>query len=110
VNILKAVLAVSVISASSLVMAEGGGDRVYGRMIQDNEIAMQEYAAARGKTPPEVTHYRYGMKLDIAKVVHTSPTGSGCEVMPAQMTYEDSSGDLQTIEYRAMGTACRNQN
>ena len=87
-NILKAVLAVSILSASSLVMAEGGGDRVYGRMIQDNERAMQEYAAARGKTPPEVTHYRYGMKLDIAKVVHTSPTGSGCEVMPAQMTYD----------------------
>ena len=57
-NILKAVLAVSILSASSLVMAEGGGDRVYGRMIQDNERAMQEYAAARGKTPPEVTHYR----------------------------------------------------
>lgn len=109
-NILKAILAVSVISASSLAIAEGGADRVYGRMIQNNEIAMQQYAAARGKTPPVVAHYRYGMKLDIAKVVHTSPTGSGCEVMPAQMTYEDSNGDLQTVEYRAMGTACRNQN
>ncbi|WP_454864769.1 DUF2790 domain-containing protein [Pseudomonas rhizophila] len=109
-SILKAVLAVSVISASSLVMAEGGGDRVYGRMIQDNEKAMQEYAVSRGKNPPEVTHYRYGMKLDIAKVVHKTSTGSSCEVMPAQMTYEDSNGNLQILEYRVMGTACRNGN
>ncbi|UVJ46559.1 DUF2790 domain-containing protein [Pseudomonas sp. LS1212] len=93
-------------------MAEGSDDRVYGRMIQDNEKVMQEYAVSRGKTPPEVTHYRYGMKLDIAKVVHITSTGfdSSCEVMPAQMTYEDSNGNLQILEYRVMGTACRNQN
>lgn len=109
-SILKAILAVSVISASSLVMAEGGGDRVYGPMIQDNEKAMQAYAVSRGKTLPEVTHYRYGMKLDIAKVVHNTSTGSSCGVMPAQMTYEDSNGNLRILEYRVMGIACRNEN
>ncbi|MFW5198267.1 DUF2790 domain-containing protein, partial [Pseudomonas aeruginosa] len=55
-------------------------------------------------------HYRYGMKLDIARVVATTPTDSSCGVMPAQMTYEDSNGDLNILEYRAAGTGCRNQN
>ncbi|HBP0786870.1 TPA: DUF2790 domain-containing protein, partial [Pseudomonas aeruginosa] len=26
------------------------------------------------------------------------------------MTYEDSNGDLNILEYRAAGTGCRNQN
>jgi len=107
VNMIKMVFIVSAISVSSLAMAEGGGDRVYGRMMQENEHKMQEYAADHGKTPPEVTDYEYGMTLDIAKFVNATPTDFGCEVMPAQMTYEDSSGDLQTVEYRVMGTACR---
>jgi len=47
------------------------------------------------------------MKLDIARVVATTPTS--CGVMPAQMTYEDSNGDLNILEYRAAGTGCRNQ-
>jgi hypothetical protein len=110
VNMIKAIFFVSAISVSSLAMAEGSADRVYGSMIQENEQAMQEYAAARGKTPPEVAHYRYGMKLDIAKLVNVTPTDSSCEVMPVQMTYEDSNGNLQTVEYRGMGTACQDQN
>ena len=69
-----------------------------------------ERLPANGKNPPEVIHYRYGMKLDIARVVATTPTDSSCGVMPAQMTYEDSNGDLNILEYRAAGTGCRNQN
>ncbi|KHK66584.1 MULTISPECIES: DUF2790 domain-containing protein [Pseudomonas] len=107
---LRVIAALSILTISSFAMAEGGADRVYGRMIQANEQSMQEYAAANGKNPPEVIHYRYGMKLDIAKVVATTSTDSSCNVMPAQMTYEDSNGDLNILEYRAAGTGCRNQN
>ena len=107
---LKVIAALAVMVVSSAALAEGGADRVYGRMIQANEQAMQEYAAANGKNPPEVIHYRYGMKLDIARVVAITPTDSSCGVMPAQMTYEDSNGDLNILEYRAAGTDCRNQN
>ena len=107
---LKVIAALAVMVVSSAALAEGGADRVYGRMIQANEQAMQEYAAANGKNPPEVIHYRYGMKLDIARVVAITPTDSSCGVMPAQMTYVDSNGDLNILEYRAAGTGCRNQN
>ena len=107
---LKVIAALAVMVVSSAALAEGGADRVYGRMIQANEQAMQEYAAANGKNPPEVIHYRYGMKLDIARVVAITPTDSSCGVMPAQMTYEDSNGDLNILEYRVAGTGCRNKN
>ena len=107
---LKVIAALSAMVVSSAALAEGGADRVYGRMFQANEQPLQEYLAANGKNPPEVTHSRYGMKLDIARVVATTPTDSSCGVMPAQMTYEDSNGDLNILEYRAAGTGCRNQN
>lgn len=29
------------------------------------------------------------------------------DVMPAQMTYEDSNGDLNILEYRVTGTDCQ---
>ncbi|MBB4056164.1 hypothetical protein FHY08_002116 [Pseudomonas koreensis] len=36
----KAFCAASILTLSSLAMAEGGGDRVYGRMMQENQQAM----------------------------------------------------------------------
>lgn len=109
-KILRITATLSIMTISSFALAEGSADHVYGRMIQANEKAMLEYAAANGKNPPEIIHYRYGMKLDIAKVVNTTPTGTSCDVMPAQITYEDSNGDLKTLEYRLAGAGCRNQN
>lgn len=91
-------------------MASGAGDGLYERTIQNSEKYVQEYAASRGKVSPEVIVYRYGMKLDIAKLIYTSSTNFGCEVMPAQMTYEKSNGDLETVEYQVLGTSCLNQN
>ncbi|HDZ55326.1 hypothetical protein LCGC14_0393740 [marine sediment metagenome] len=105
-NSMRTIAALSVMAVSSFAMADGTTDRVYGRMIQANEKAMQEYAIANGKNPPEVVHYRYGMKLDIEKVVHRTSTDGSCDVMPAQMTYEDSNGNLTTLEYLAAGTSC----
>ena len=47
---LKVIAALAAMVVSSATLAEGGADRVYGRMIQANEQAMQEYAAAK-ETP-----------------------------------------------------------
>ncbi|MCY1392610.1 hypothetical protein D3C76_424070 [compost metagenome] len=55
---------------------------------------------------PEVVQYDYSQKLDIAKVVHLSAIPDVCEVVPAQMTYEDHQGQRHTIEYRVMGNGC----
>ncbi len=64
---LDALLAVSILSLSSLALAEGGGDRVYGQMIQNNQLAMARYAAENGKAVAEIVHYEYGMNLDVKK-------------------------------------------
>lgn len=55
-----------------------------------------------------VEHYNYGSKLDIAKVISLSSIPDVCEVVPAQMTYEDSHGQRHTLEYQVMGDGCSN--
>ncbi|WP_025856512.1 DUF2790 domain-containing protein [Pseudomonas sp. CHM02] len=88
-------------------LAEGGGDRTFALMMERNEKAMADYAAKNGKPAPEVRAYRYGMKLDIVKVVNVTPPIRACNPVPSRMTYEDSSGKLNTLEYQVMGV-CRN--
>lgn len=106
----KSIAALLLVIASSSAFAEGGSDRLHGKMIQANEKAMGAYAAANGKNPPEVIHYRYGMKLDVARVISRTSTTGTCDVMPAQMNYEDSTGELKILEYRTAGVNCRGQN
>jgi hypothetical protein len=89
-------------------LAEGGGDRVFAQMMERNEKAMTAYAVKKGKPVPEVQAYRYGMKLDIAKVVNITPPIRSCNPVPSRMTYEDSSGKLNTLEYKVMGV-CMNK-
>jgi hypothetical protein len=100
-------LAVLTLTLSFGALAEGGGDRTFAQMMERNEKAMAEYAVRKGKPAPEVQAYRYGMTLDIAKVVNVTPPIKSCNPVPSRMTYEDSSGKLNTLEYQVMGV-CRN--
>lgn len=51
--------------------------------------------------------YEYGMKLDIAKVISlTEPDQQICEVVKAQMTYLDSSGQQRELIYRKLASVC----
>jgi len=45
--------------------------------------------------------------LVIFKVVNVTPPLKSCDVVPSRMTYEDSAGQLKTVEYQVMGR-CRN--
>ena len=109
-NTAKSIAALMLVIASSSALAEGGSDRLHGKMIQANEQAMRAYAAANGKKPPEVIHYRYGMKLDVARVISMTSLKGSCDVMPTQMNYEDSTGELKILEYRSAGINSRGQN
>ena len=57
---------------------------------------------------PAVEHYSYSSELDIAKVISMTEVPNVCEVVPAQMVYEDSHGMQHTLEYRVMGNGCSN--
>ncbi|WP_095077112.1 DUF2790 domain-containing protein [Pseudomonas sp. Irchel s3h17] len=91
---------------SAAAMAESGGDKAFEKMMQNNRVAMENYAAKQGKNPPQVREYAYGMQLDVVNVVSVTPPIKSCGVVPAQMTYEDSSGELNTLRYNVAGE-CR---
>lgn len=57
---------------------------------------------------PAVEHYTYATDLDIATVISVTPIADVCEVVPAEMTYEDHQGQRHILEYRVMGNGCSN--
>ena len=57
---------------------------------------------------PAVEQYTYATDLDIANVISVTPAADVCEVVPAQMIYEDHQGQPHILEYRVMGNGCSN--
>lgn len=53
-----------------------------------------------------VVEYRYGMSLDIAKVLRMTSTAQACNVGQTTMTYQDHAGDLHALAYQAIGSDC----
>ncbi|RMO97788.1 hypothetical protein ALQ33_03348 [Pseudomonas syringae pv. philadelphi] len=76
-------------------------------LIKNHQAAVQKYATTHKKAMPAIEEYKYGMKLDVAKVIRKSPDLKTCSVMPKLMTYQDSKGDLKTVQYQAL-SGCRN--
>ncbi|MBP3061007.1 Protein of unknown function [Ectopseudomonas chengduensis] len=55
----------------------------------------------------EATPYHYGQNLDIAKVISIDvPNSAQCEVVTAQMTYRNSTGEVETLSYEQLSSAC----
>lgn len=67
---------------------------------------VQDVASRQNLPVPEIVEYRYGMKLDIARVVFKTPLEKTCQVTPQLMVYKDSNGELNALQYRAM-SECR---
>ena len=108
IKLIKLIACAGVMAMSMNVLAEGGGDRTFERMLSANTQAMEQYAANQGKPAPVVKDYEYGMKLDVVKVVSVVRPQVACAVVPTAMTYEDSKGQLNTIKYTVAGD-CRNR-
>lgn len=105
----KTVVAVAgALIISSGAFAEGGADRLFDSRLKDHAKAMEQYALSKGKNIPVVKQYEYGMKIDVAKVVGVVQADGSCEVVPAAMTYEDSSGKLNTLKY-SLTADCNSQ-
>lgn len=84
-------------------------DSVANNIIKEHQEVVSQYAARENKPVPAIVEYKYGMKLDIAKVVRVSPETRVCKVMPKLMTYEDAKGELNTLQYQVM-SGCRGKN
>ncbi|KPW38933.1 hypothetical protein ALP45_03528 [Pseudomonas coronafaciens pv. atropurpurea] len=76
-------------------------------VIKEHQASVEKYATIHNKPMPEIKEYKYGMKLDVAKLIRKSPDLQTCAVMPKLMTYEDSKGKLNTVQYQVLG-GCRN--
>lgn len=56
----------------------------------------------------EIVHYKYGMHLDVAKVINITAAAPICAPTPVQMTYQDSKGQTRILEYSIIGGGCTN--
>lgn len=68
-------------------------------------------AQANDTTPSNAVPYKYGMPLQVAKVVAlTEPPTPECKVITADMKYIDNNGRPEEITYRKLSDACQLQN
>ena len=105
-NFMNIITFAGAVALSANVLAEGGGDKAFEKMMAANARAMEQYAIAQGKSVPLAKQYEYGMKVDVVKVISVVQPAKVCAVVPAAMTYEDSEGQLNTIKYTVAGE-CR---
>lgn len=67
-------------------------------------------AAESATQPVEAsTPYRYGMPMDVAKVISITPdsTAADCEVGTSHMVYVDHQGETHEVAYKEMGNCSR---
>ncbi|MFY1666118.1 DUF2790 domain-containing protein [Pseudomonas sp. Pseu.R1] len=55
-------------------------------------------------------NYMYGDHLDIAKVVSVNEGSASCGVVNARLTYLDSMGQKQAVDYRTIAQNCAQDN
>ncbi|MFG6203093.1 DUF2790 domain-containing protein [Pseudomonas retamae] len=68
-------------------------------------------AQANDTTPSNAAPYKYGMPLQVAKVIAlTEPPTLECKVITADMKYIDNNGRPEQITYRKLSDACQLQN
>lgn len=88
---------------STSVLADKSSDEEFNRKMLDNEKAMEIYAISNGKNVPVVKHYKYGMDVDAVKIISVVKASKTCGPAPTAMTYEDSTGQLNTLKYTVYG-------
>ncbi len=67
--------------------------------------------SARAEASANQQTYTYGTHLDIRKVLSiTEDAGPTCGVVGAQMTYLDSNGITQVLNYQKVSDACIGDN
>ena len=108
-HVLKALVFSFALASPIASYAYAAGDALPEAVVQEHQKIIETYAKEKQKSLPAVVQYKYGMDLDVAKVVRLSPDVKACKVMPQLMTYENSEGELRTVEYRIM-SGCRGKN
>ncbi len=101
-----ALLTALVMSMPLAAQASRPDHSVSTQTLSNYQRIVQDHASRQNLPAPEIVEYRYGMKLDVARIVFKSPLQKTCEIAPRLMIYKDSRGELNALQYRAM-SECR---
>lgn len=64
-------------------------------------------AEASAGNDGQATAYTYGMNLDVAEVISIQEAPHGrCELVPTEMTYRDSRGQVKSVSYTKLDMYC----
>lgn len=107
-KVMKGLVIAALLTTSVGAMASGGS-QINQRLEQAAEAATSHYAQSSGKPMPQLEDYRYGMKLDVAKLVYSTPGVRHCGNVQSMMSYEDSKGDLHMVRYLVEGECLSNR-
>jgi len=67
--------------------------------------------AANAQDTVQAHNYMYGDRLDIAKVLSVNEgSSSHCGVVKSRLTYLDSAGQTQALDYRTINQGCGQDN
>lgn len=107
-NITKVALAVVLLSSTQLAFSKSSVEQVSQKYQEQNAEITQKYAIKNNKKEPIVVDYKYGMKIDVAKLIHQTRNIETCGNFKKIMSYEDSQGKLHSVRYTKLGS-CRSQ-
>lgn len=106
---LRPTLTAALLALSLSTQASGFSRLDSEQLLADHQQAVAAYAAKQAKPMPEIVDYRYGMKLDVARLVRQSGDPRTCEVVPRLMTFEDGQGTLRTVRYAVQSQCINNK-
>jgi len=106
---LRLTLSATLLALSLSAQATGFNEQRSQQLLDEHQQAVAAYAAGRGKPVPQIVDYRYGMPLDVARLVRQSGDPRSCEVVPRLMTFEDRQGTLRTVRYVVQSQCINNK-
>jgi hypothetical protein len=102
-------LAATLLALSLSAQASSFTDNRSQQLLDEHQRAVAAYATERARPVPEIVDYRYGMPLEVARLVRQSGDPRTCEVVPRLMTFEDRGGTLRTVRYVAQSQCISNK-
>lgn len=106
---LRPTLTAALLALAFTAQATGFSSERNEQLLEEHQSAVAAYAQQRAKPMPQIVDYRYGMKLDVARLVRQSGDPRNCQVIPRLMTFEDSQGTLRTVRYSVQSQCINNK-
>lgn len=108
-NIPKFVLAALLLSSTQVAFSMTSAEKTHEKQLVENIKITQNYAKQNGKDAPEIIDYKYGIKMDISKLIHQTKDLEICGPFKKVISYEDSQGALHSVRYTKLGDCGRSQ-